>query len=178
MLSTSVWYTCTPFQFFSTKSDGLVNRTKQLINQLAFGTGLRYIYFNTMSLCGVGFTWESHESDMRVTWGSYEYYTAPTSLIFSRTMSMDYTKPLLVPAGSDALGQIGMYVVQTSALGDLGSISNCFVSIAKTPNSVRLYPTGHVPFRYSHYLTLVLFGDTLADLCICNNSTHFSNISH
>ena len=43
---------CTPFQFFSTKSDGLVNRTKQLINQLAFGTGLRYL--NAMSLCGMG----------------------------------------------------------------------------------------------------------------------------
>lgn len=26
---------------------------------------------------------------------------------YSRTMSMDYTKPLIVPAGSDALGQIG-----------------------------------------------------------------------
>ena len=62
--------------------------------------------------------------------------------------------------------------------GDLGSISNCFVSIAKTPNSVHLYPTGHVPFRYSHNLTLVLFSDTMADLCICNNSTDFSNISH
>lgn len=29
---------------------------------------------------------------------------------YSRTMSMDYTKPLIVPAGSDALGQIGEYV--------------------------------------------------------------------
>ena len=47
---------------------------------------------------------------MRVTWWSYEYYTDPTFLLFSRTMSMDYTKPLLVPAGSDALGQIGTYV--------------------------------------------------------------------
>ena len=27
----------------------------------------------------------------------------------SHTMSMDYTKPLTVPAGSDALGQIGMH---------------------------------------------------------------------
>ena len=47
---------------------------------------------------------------MRVTWWSYEYYTDPTFLLFSRTMSMDYTKPLLVPAGSDALGQIGTYM--------------------------------------------------------------------
>lgn len=52
MLSTCVIYVYS-VQFFSTKSDGLVNRTKQLINQLAFGTGLRYVYFNTMSLCGV-----------------------------------------------------------------------------------------------------------------------------
>ena len=26
---------------------------------------------------------------------------------FSRSMSMDHTKPLIVPAGADALGQIG-----------------------------------------------------------------------
>lgn len=38
----------------------------------------------------------------------------------SRTMSMDYTKPLLVPAGSDALGQIG---IPTLSAGDLKTIN-------------------------------------------------------
>jgi dynein light intermediate chain 2 len=38
----------------------------------------------------------------------------------SRTMSMDYTKPLIVPAGSDALGQIG---VPSLPSGDLTKIS-------------------------------------------------------
>jgi dynein light intermediate chain 2 len=38
----------------------------------------------------------------------------------SRTMSMDYTKPLIVPAGSDALGQIG---VPSLPPGDLAKIN-------------------------------------------------------
>ncbi|XP_064387281.1 cytoplasmic dynein 2 light intermediate chain 1-like isoform X2 [Halichondria panicea] len=64
--------------FSSMKSDVLVNRTKQHISHLAFGTGL------------------------------------------SRTMSMDYTKPLLVPAGSDALGQIG---VPSLSAGEISKIN-------------------------------------------------------
>lgn len=51
-------------------------------------------------------------------WGNIEVTSLPVVtaigtlsehdlLLFSRTMSMDYTKPLIVPAGSDALGQIG-----------------------------------------------------------------------
>ena len=39
-------------------------------------------------------------------------YTASYSSPYSRTMSMDYTKPLLVPAGTDALGQIGKKFIQ------------------------------------------------------------------
>jgi dynein light intermediate chain 2 len=38
----------------------------------------------------------------------------------NRTMSMDYTKPLVVPAGSDALGQIG---VPSLPAGDLAKIN-------------------------------------------------------
>ena len=29
--------------------------------------------------------------------------------VFSRSMSMDHYKPLIVPAGADALGQIGLF---------------------------------------------------------------------
>lgn len=42
----------------------------------------------------------------------YLYAVLVTLLILlnaSHTMSMDYTKPLTVPAGSDALGQIGVH---------------------------------------------------------------------
>ena len=62
------------------KSDTLVNRVRQILSHLAFHTPLRY---QTIS------------------------YMAHSVSLYSRTMSMDYTKPLVVPAGSDALGQIG-----------------------------------------------------------------------
>ena len=63
-------------------------RTKQHVSHFAFGTGLRLaisnIIMSTLHLC------------------FFLLYCTT-----SRAMSMDYTKPLLVPAGSDALGQIG-----------------------------------------------------------------------
>lgn len=31
------------------------------------------------------------------------------NVCFSRSMSMDHSKPLIVPAGADALGQIGLF---------------------------------------------------------------------
>ena len=47
---------------------------------------------------------------------------------FSRTMSMDYTKPLLVPAGTDALGQIGKdahtYIAESKCLFSSYTLAN------------------------------------------------------
>ncbi|KAL5486978.1 hypothetical protein EMCRGX_G019526 [Ephydatia muelleri] len=65
-------------QFYSSKSDALVNKVRQLLSHLAHGAAA------------------------------------------SHTMSMDYTKPLTVPAGSDALGQIG---VPSLSSGELGKIN-------------------------------------------------------
>jgi len=46
---------------------------------------------------------------------------------FSPAMSMDYTKPLLVPVGSDALGQIGMCI--SSSGSDFFLTVGCFFQL-------------------------------------------------
>ena len=48
--------------------------------------------------------------------------------IYSRSMSMDHSKPLIVPAGADALGQIGLYLIYVVVLLLLCSVV-CVMSL-------------------------------------------------
>ena len=100
-------------QCFTVKSDSLILRAKQLVSHFAFGTSMRYSHMHTCTHTHTAHT-HTHSYTCACT------HISINSSASSHVMSMDYTKPLLIPAGSDALGQIGVPPVPS---GELSRIS-------------------------------------------------------
>lgn len=112
-------------QCFTVKSDSLTLRAKQLVSHFAFGTSMRYSHMHTCTHCIHTHTTHMHSYTCACTHISMPINSSASSHV----MSMDYTKPLLIPAGSDALGQIGVPPVPSGELSRisarLGSMLAC-----------------------------------------------------
>ena len=103
-------------QYFSTKMEALVMKTRGLLGHLVFKTQLRFLsiylcFFNyllfRLSVFRLG--WAACHVKYVIRWAKldirhvkFQWYTS-----FSKTVMTDHNKPIYVLAGMDAISQIG-----------------------------------------------------------------------